>query len=148
MPMKGAAIAGGAGTIAAILSVFDGWVGFAGWVAFGLSLIGLYMQRKLIMEQSKELEYSRNDRELLSDQAAKLKNDLDALDQRFLKASVKMLEMERNMKYILGEEKERDEQIAMLTTTVETNRKTIERLSKLIDAKELNDDMQGEGEKP
>jgi len=143
MPMKGAAIAGGAGTIAAILSVFDGWVGFAGWVGFGLSLIGLYMQRKLIMEQSKELEYSRNDRELLSDQAAKLKNDLDALDQRFLKASVKMLEMSRNMDAILREEKERDEQIAMLTTTVETNRKTIERLSKLIDAKELNDDMQG-----
>lgn len=138
MPMKGAAIAGGAGTIAAILSVFDGWVGFAGWVAFGLSLIGLYMQRKLIMEQSKELEYSKKDRELISDQAAKLKRDLDELDQRFLKASVKMLEMERNMKAILGEEKERDEQIAILKLTVETNAKTIERLSQALDKRDLD----------
>ena len=138
MPMKGAAIAGGAGTIAAILSVFDGWVGFAGWVAFGLSLIGLYMQRKLIMEQSKELEYSRKDRELISDQAAKLKRDLDELDQRFLKAHVKMLEMERNMKAILGEEKERDEQIAILKLTVETNAKTIERLSQALDKRDLD----------
>lgn len=138
MPMKGAAIAGGAGTIAAILSVFDGWVGFAGWVAFGLSLIGLYMQRKLIMEQSKELEYSKKDRELISDQAAKLKRDLDELDQRFLKAHVKMLEMERNMKAILGEEKERDEQIAILKLTVETNAKTIERLSQALDKRDLD----------
>lgn len=136
--MKGAAIAGGAGSIAAILSVFDGWVGFAGWVAFGLSLIGLYMQRKLIMEQSKELEYSKKDRELISDQAAKLKRDLDELDQRFLKAHVKMLEMERNMKAILGEEKERDEQIAILKLTVETNAKTIERLSQALDKRDLD----------
>lgn len=119
------------------MTTAGGLWGAVGWTLFIAALVGLAIQQNVINKLQKELDYARNEMELLSNNAARLKADFDALDQRFLIAHTKMLEMDRNMKEMLKEEKERDEAVAMLTKTVETNMQTIERLSQIIERHDL-----------
>lgn len=126
------------------MTTAGGLWGAVGWTLFIAALIGLAIQQNVINKLQKELDYARNEMELLSNNAARLKADFNALDQRFLDAHTKMLEMDRNMKAMLKEEaerdakdKERDEAVAMLTKTVETNMQTIERLSQIIERHDL-----------
>ena len=119
------------------MTTAGGLWGAVGWTLFIAALVGLAIQQNVINKLQKELDYARNEMELLSNNAARLKADFDALDQRFLFAHTKMLEMDRNMKAMLNEENERDEAVAMLTKTVETNMQTIERLSQIIERHDL-----------
>lgn len=122
------------------MTTAGGMWGAAGWILFLAAMVGLWVQRTIINKLREELKYTRNEMELISDQSAKLKRDLDDLDQRFLIAHTKMLEMSKNMKRILEEEKDRDMEVALLKRTVETNAATIERLSNALDQREMGND--------
>ena len=122
------------------MTTAGGMWGAAGWILFLAAMVGLWVQRTIINKLREELKYTRNEMELISDQSAKLKRDLDDLDQRFLIAHTKMLEMSKNMKRILEEEKDRDDEVALLRKTVETNAATIERLSNALDQREMGND--------
>jgi len=122
------------------MTTAGGMWGAAGWILFLAAMVGLWVQRTIINKLREEVKYTRNELELISDQSAKLKRDLDDLDQRFLIAHTKMLEMSKNMKRILEEEKDRDMEVALLKRTVETNAATIERLSNALDQREMGND--------
>ena len=122
------------------MTTAGGMWGAAGWILFLAAMVGLWVQRTIINKLREELKYTRNEMELISDQSAKLKRDLDDLDQRFLIAHTKMLEMSKNMKRILEEEKDRYDEVALLRKTVETNAATIERLSNALDQREMGND--------
>ena len=119
------------------LTTAGGIWGALGWILFVAAVVMIVVQQTVIKKLREELDYARNEMELMSNQTARLKADLEALDQRFLKAHTKMLEMSKNMERMVREEKERDTEVAMLKKTVETNAKTIERLSEALDKREL-----------
>ena len=126
------------------MTTAGGLWGAVGWTLFVAALVALAIQQKVISKLQAELDYARNEMELLSNNAARLKADFDALDQRFLRDHTKMLEMSKNMERMLKEEAERDakekgrdEEIKALSFAVDSNLKTIERLTAIIEKYDL-----------
>ena len=126
------------------MTTAGGLWGAVGWTLFVAALVALAIQQKVISKLQAELDYARNEMELLSNNAARLKADFDALDQRFLRDHTKMLEMSKNMERMLKEEaerdakeKDRDEEVKALSFAVDSNLKTIERLTAIIEKYDL-----------
>ena len=129
------------------MTTAGGMWGAAGWILFLAAMVGLWVQRTIINKLREELSEERAARELMSNQLGEKIKRIEVQQQRIMKQQTEILEMDKNMKRLLKEEaerdakdKDRDDEVALLRKTVETNAATIERLSNALDQREMGND--------